>query len=119
MIGQGVELDSLEAETEKRMLSKSLNILNNFSQRLHILLVDPNHIHNVNHCSRAQSKVLLSRRMENGDVGCQIHGKEAANWVAIKDLKCTCKMYTPITNNFNITTVLSTLEIRWQPGSDF
>ncbi len=39
--------------------------------------------------SGAQSKVLVSRHMENRDVGCQIHGKETANWFVTKDLNFT------------------------------
>ncbi len=38
----------------------------------------------------AQSKALVSKHMENGDAGCQIHEKETANWFVIKDLKFTC-----------------------------
>ncbi len=30
---------------------------------------------------------MVSRHMENGDAGCQIHGKETAKWFAMKDLK--------------------------------
>ncbi len=40
MIGGGVELDSLEAVTKKRMLSKLVSILNNVSQLLNDMLVE-------------------------------------------------------------------------------
>lgn len=40
MIGRGVELDSLEAVTEKKMMSKLVSILNNVSHPLNDMLVE-------------------------------------------------------------------------------